>query len=122
MKELNVTEAQLRSWRPRQPAAGLKRKIFAAEAVMPTAAWLWRGLAPTMACVLLTLMALNRGGDGPGQKPMLAMVLSNQNCAAYASDGAQTAHNHVAAVTFDWTNHSSFKSIIGFTPTTNFNN
>jgi hypothetical protein len=122
MKELNVTETQLRSWRPRRPAAGLRRKIFAAGAAPLTATWLWRCLAPAMACALLTLMAINHGGDGLGQKPMLTMVLSNQSCAVYAAGGGQTVQNHVAAVTFDSTNRSSFRSIIGFTPTTNFSN
>jgi hypothetical protein len=122
MKELNATEAQLRSWRPRRPAAGLERKIFAAGAVPHTATWLWRCLAPAMACALLTLMAINHGGEGLGQKPMIAMVLSNQSYAAYASGGQQTAQNHLAAVTFDSTNRSTFESIIGFTPTTNFSN
>ncbi len=75
-----------------------------------------------MACALLTLMAINHGGEGLGQKPMIAMVLSNQSYAAYASGGQQTAQNHLAAVTFDSTNRSTFESIIGFTPTTNFSN
>jgi hypothetical protein len=70
----------------------------------------------------LTLLMLNRGGDGLGTKPMMAMVLSNQSYAAYASGGQQTAQNHLAAVTFDSTNRSTFGSIIGFTPTTNFSN
>jgi hypothetical protein len=122
MKELNVTEAQLRSWRPRRPAAGLKQKILSAETVTPTATWLWGCLAPATVCIFLTLMAFNHGGDGLSPKPMMAMVLSNQSYAAYASGDGQNAQNHLASVTFDWTNHSSFKSIIGFTPTTNFSN
>jgi hypothetical protein len=123
MKELNVTEAQLRSWRPRQPAAGLKRKILTTDVIAsPTTTWLWGGLAPAMACVLMTLMMINHGGDSLGAKSVTAMILSNQSYAAYATGGEQTAQNHLAGVTFDWTNHSGFKSIIGFTPTTNFSN
>jgi hypothetical protein len=122
MKELNVTEAQLRSWQPRQPAARLKRKIFSAETPVPAATWLWRGVAPALACVLLTLTSFNHGGDGFGSKPVMTMVWSNQNSAAYASDESQIAQNRLATVTFDWTNRSSFKSIIGLTPTTNFSN
>ena len=112
----------MRSWRPRRPAARLKQKILTTDTEMPTAKWLWGGLAPTMACVLLTLMAFNHDGGGLGVKPMMTMVLSNQSYAAYASGGEQTAQNHLAAVTFDWTNHSGIKSIISFTPTTNFSN
>ena len=84
--------------------------------------WRWAYLAPTMACVLLTLMAFNHGDDGFGQKSARHMVWSNQSEAAYAAGGEQTAQNHLASVTFDWTNHSGFKSIIGFTQTTNFSN
>jgi hypothetical protein len=113
----------MRSWSPRQPAAALKAKIFhVAEPATPHLRWFWGALAPTMACALLTLMAFNRSGDGFDAKPIMAMVLSNQSYAAYASGGAQTAQNHLAAVTFDSTNRSSFRSIIGFTPTTNFSN
>ena len=122
MKELNVTEQQLRAWQPRPPAAGLKHQIFSAADAVPTGKWLWGGLAPAMACALLTLMAFNHGGDGLSPKPMMALVLSNQSYADYASGGEQTTQNRVDGVTFDWTNHSSFKSIIGFTPTTNFSN
>ena len=84
--------------------------------------WWWRALAPAMACVLFTLMALNHEGDGFGAKPVLALVMSNQSCAVYASGPSQTVQNHLATVTFDWTNHSEIKSIIGFKPTTNFIN
>jgi len=75
-----------------------------------------------MACGLFTLVAFNHGGDGFGTKSMMTMAMSNQSCAAYASDAGQTAQNHLASVTFDWTNHSEIKSIIGFKPTTNFIN
>ncbi len=119
-----MTETQLRSWRPRHPSAGLKRRLLrlADEADVPTARWLWSCLAPTMACALLTLMAFNHDSGGLGQKPAMALILSNQNNAAYATGGAQTPENHLAAVTFDWTNRSVFKSIIRFTPATNFSN
>jgi len=120
-----MNETQLRSWRPRRPSAGVKRRIMnfaGGGTVGPTARWLWGCLAPTMACAMLTLMAFNRNGDGLGQKPAMALILNDQNCAAYATDGEQTEQNHLAAVTFDWTNRSVFKSSIRFTPTTNFSN
>ena len=117
-----MTEAQLRSWQPRRPAARLKGNIFATERTIPTATWLWGGLAPTMACLFLTLMVLNHAGDGLSQRQAVTMVLSNQSYAAYAAGDMQTAQNHLATVTFDSTNRSSFRSIIGFTPTTNFSN
>ena len=75
-----------------------------------------------MACGLFTLMAFNHDGAGLNPSPILSMVMSNQSYAAYASGAAQSAQNHLATVTFDWTNHSEIKSIIGFKPTTNFIN
>lgn len=119
-----MTETQLRSWRPRRPSAGLKRRILRLvdEPDILSARWLWSGLAPTMACALLTLMAFSRNGDGLGPKPAMTIILSSQNNAAYATGGAQTEQNHLAAVTFDWTNRSVFKSSIRFTPATNFSN
>lgn len=112
----------MRSWQLRLPAAGLRKKILKAGPASPGTRWLWGCLAPAMACLLLSLLAANRGGDNFGSKPMLGMVLSNQSYVAYASSGSQTAQNHLATVTFDSTNRSGIQSIIGFTPTTNFSN
>jgi hypothetical protein len=123
MKELN--ETQLRSWRPRRPAAGLRHRILdlaGGEADIPPTRWLWGGLAPTLACALLTLAAFNHGGEGLNPKLATTLILSSQNSAAYATGGAQMPENHLAAVTFDWTNRSVFKSSIRFTPTTNLSN
>jgi hypothetical protein len=119
-----MTENQLRSWRPRQPSARLRHRILelAGEPETPTARWLWSGLVPTMACVLLTFMAFNRDDSGLGPKLPLAFALTNQSDAAYATGGAQTPQNHLAAITFDWTNRSGFQSSIRFTPTTNLSN
>lgn len=119
-----MNEMQLRSWRPRRPSAGLKRRIFgfAGEADVPTARWLWSCVAPTMACALLTMMAFNRNADGLASKPAMDLILSSQNNAAYAAGGVQTEQNHLASVTFDWTNRSVFRSIIRFTPSMNFSN
>jgi hypothetical protein len=121
MKEMN--ENQLRSWRPRQPSAGLKRRIFgfARDLDVPTARWLWSCMAPTMACALLALMALDRDGGLKAKTPM-TLILSTQDNAAFASGGVQTKENHLAAVTFGWTNDSVFRSSIHFTPTTNLTN
>ena len=79
-------------------------------------------MAPTMACALLAFMALNHDGGGLDSKMPMALILSNQHNAAFASGGAQTEQNHLAAVTFDSTNRSILESSIGFTPTTNLTN
>jgi len=118
-----MNENPLFSWRPRRASAGLRRRLFrlAADVDVPTARWLWSCVAPTMACSLLALMALNREGEGLPSKLPIASILSSQNNAAFASGTAQTEQNHLATVTFGWTNDSVLRSSIRFT-TTNLTN
>jgi len=117
---MNLPETQLRSWQPRRPSAGLKRRIFSARPGTPaSAAWLgW--MAPATACALLTLIVFNSANGLPAGSgshgTMMAMNLSNQNYATYAPDGSQNVQNHLATVTFDWTNSGASTSSIGFTP------
>ena len=119
-----MNENQLRSWRPRRPSAGLKRRIlkFTGEDDKPSARWLWSAVAPTMACALLTLMAFRHEDAGLESKMPMALILSNQNNAVYAGGETQTEQNHLAAVTFDSTNRSNLGSSIRFTPSTNLTN
>jgi len=122
MKETNLPETQLRSWQPRRPSAGLKRRIFSARPDTPTPAAFLGWLAPVTACALLTLLVFNPANSLPGSSTsrgaMMGMVMSNQNYAAYASDGSQNVQNRLAGVTFDSTNRGSLPSIIRFTPFT----
>lgn len=119
-----MNENQLLSWQPRQPSAGLKERILAlaTDADVPSTRWLWSCMAPTMACVLLTLMALDHDGSGLKSGIPVASILSNQDNASFAAGGVQSKENHLAAVTFGWTNDSVFRSSIRFTPTTNLTN
>jgi len=110
------------SWKLRQPAPRLKRRIFRDEATLPSLTWFWGALAPAAACVMLTCFGLNSSSGLAGEKSMIAMSLSNQNAAAYAGGNGQVAQNHWASVTFDSTNRSLFNSSIGFTPSTNLSN
>jgi hypothetical protein len=122
MKEMN--ENQLSSWQPRRPSEGLRRRILklTGEEDASSARWLWSCVAPTMACALLTLMAFSHDSGGLELKVPMSLILSNQNNAAFASGGEQTGQNHLAAVSFDWTNHSNLGSSIRFTPAPNFTN
>jgi hypothetical protein len=119
MKEMNEN---LRSWQPRQPSAGLKRRIFRLVRAheSPAGRWLWSCLAPTMACAAMTLIVFNH--EGGGLKSELPIILRNQATAGVAATGEQTQENTLAAVTFDWTNQSVFRSSIRFTPTMNLTN
>jgi hypothetical protein len=71
---------------------------------------------------MLTFVTFHSSSSLGGQKSILAMAMSNQNTAAYASGNGQVLQNHWASVTFDWTNRSVFNSSIGFTPSTNLSN
>jgi hypothetical protein len=122
MKEMNLPETQLRSWQPRRPSAWLKRRIFSARPGTPATAAFLGWLAPVTACALLTLLVFNSGNGLPvgtsNHGAMIAMVLSNQNYAAYASDGSQNVQNRLSSITFDWTNRSTSTSTIRFMPFT----
>ena len=115
MKETESLENRLRSWQPRHPSAKLERRLFGAPArLIPKAVWLFGSLTPAAACLLLTLSMLNPGNTGRSlrHEPLVAMILSNQNYAAYASDNFRGAQNNLATVTFDWTNHAISTSSI----------
>ena len=119
---MNLPETQLRSWQPRRPSAGLKRRIFSTQLGTPATAAFLGWLAPVTACALLTLLVFSSGNGLPAGSSShgmtVAMMLSNQSYAAYASDDSQNVQNHLATVTFDWTNRGASTSSIRFTPFT----
>lgn len=119
-----MNENQLLSWRPRQPSGALRRRILqlTGEDELPTARWLWSGLAPTMVCVLLTVMAFSHDTAGLGAKTPIGLILSNQDNAAFAAGGGQTGQNHLATVSFYSTNHNDLGSSIPFMPVENWTN
>jgi hypothetical protein len=122
MNKTNWNEEQLLSWRPRRASSGLKPRIFAAEHPAHTARWFWGALVPATACALLTLMTINRGGDGFNGGAQMGMALSNLNYSPLAPEQRQSAQNHNDFVTFDSTNKSVFNSNVRFTLATNFSN
>jgi hypothetical protein len=75
-----------------------------------------------MACALLAVLTFNQEREGLRPKPRLTAVFSPENGGVAAVADSQTAQNHWASVTFDWTNRSDFKSSMRFQPTTNFSN
>ena len=110
----------MRSWRPRRPSAGLKRRIFAGQSGTPTLAAFAGWLAPATTCALLTLLFFISGNGFPAgsgsRGTMAAMLLSNQNYAAYAAGGSQSVQNRLSNVTFDWTNRGISAPSMRFTP------
>jgi hypothetical protein len=107
----------LRCWQPRRPAAGLKRRIFSAARGEPSSSWFLGWLVPVTACALFTFLVFKADNNlSVGVKPVIGAVLSDQNYAAFASNGSQNEQNHLSGVTFDWTNGSVSTSSITFTP------
>jgi hypothetical protein len=75
-------------------------------------AWVLGSFAPATACLLLTLSVFNCGNYYGSSRPtpLVAMILSNQSYAAYASGNVNESQNSLFSVTFDWTNHGNFTS------------
>jgi hypothetical protein len=118
MKEMNLPETQLHSWRPRRPSAGLKQRIFIARTLnLPQIARVLGWLTPATACILLIFLVLNPGNTASSdlgrQEPILAMIMSNQSYAVHTANH-RVGQNDLSAVTFDWTNHSGSTSSMGF--------
>ena len=120
MNEMNPLEQQMRSWHPRRPSTTRKVRIFGVTQPAHTARWFWGSLAPSMACLWLTLLTINHGGDGLGQKSKISLGRGQHDCADFTPEQSLTTQNNLlGAVTFEWTNRSSFNSTVGFTPSTN---
>lgn len=119
---MNWTESKLLSWRPRRASSRLKHRLFAGNHHPHAARWIWGCLAPSTACVLLTLMAVNNSNDALGPKPGLSLALSNLTSTIVTTDERLSAQNHLCTVTFDSTNRSIFNSNTRFTPPNNFSN
>jgi hypothetical protein len=117
MNDLNLPENTLRSWRPRRPAAGPKRRIFetATEPALPAIRWLWGSLAPAAACAFMALTTMHRdtGSLLAAGRDTNLFIGGQQLIISHPKTG-QSAQNHLAGVTFDWTNRSLFKSSMAF--------
>lgn len=112
---MNLLEAQLRSWRPRRPSTGLKRRLFVTPVYrMPQMAWLVGWLVPATGCVLLTFLMFDSGNAIPGRSahrnPMGVTMLSNQSLLVSTPETTWKGQNELSSVTFDWTNRSGSTS------------
>lgn len=103
---MNTLETQLRSWTPRHPSPGLERRALGSKPVEFPLSRLLTVLAPTAACVLLTVSMVRQSAHellpNGQQAALVALGLSNQNFAAYLPGSFQPAANRVD--TFEWTN------------------
>jgi hypothetical protein len=110
---MNTLETQLRSWTPRRPSPGLERRLLGSEPWHFSLSRLATVLAPTAACLLLTVSMVRQSSPGlltnsGTQATMVAMGLSNQNFAAYLPGSFQPTANRLD--TFEWTNRGYSKS------------
>lgn len=85
-------------------------------------------LAPAAACLFFALVTLHfNGAAGWRETGVIKYAdFAGGSPATTFSDDAQEPVNHLASVTFDWTNQSVFKSSMrsqsGQMPTTNLSN
>jgi len=123
---MNSLEMQLRSWQPRRPSAGLKRRVFAEPiGLMPKMAWLVGWLVPATACALLTFSVFTSGNGisrrSSSREPMMATILSNRSYLVPAPDMLPRGQNELSSVTFDLTNRSGSTSSITAFPRSRVN-
>ena len=116
---MNLPETRLRSWQPRRPSNGLKRRIFAAprrpyQVVM----WSLRRLSPAAACLLVALAALKQGisFSSAGPRPEFIAATTGSNLIAFLPGNYQQEQNCCSPVTFEWTNRSGSTSSISSFP------
>lgn len=115
----------MRLWTPRRPSASQRAKIFShntatspdADLLSPIAATFFRSvLAPTLACVMITLAVFNHSSDSRPSN----VIWAGSNMLAVVESTAQNRWDRVSNATFDWTNRGAFRSSIPFTSATNF--
>jgi heme A synthase len=100
MNNLNELEKHLRGWTPRRPAARLEARIFGRTASPDfAAAAALRWLAPAMACLLFSLVALQGNFATARAGHSRAGVLPQSNTLFCSSAG----ENLWERVTFEWT-------------------
>ena len=121
MKKMNHPTPLLPAWKPRPPSPALKSRIFSARQAEPGEKF--HLLVPALACMVLTLLVLNSGGNfapaGLPHRLMADLILSNQNYSACAAAGSQNPQNHLESRSFEWTNQSVSTTFTGFTRSTN---
>src|SRR6266498_1997176 len=114
MNNWNQLEQHLASWKPRQPSAALRRRLFPAPAVAEAQrvepgiaeAHLWRLLAPGLALLLAMCMVSSRGTSTftpfiTASGYLIATVAVNlRQMAAYCEPYAYTEHNVWPRTTF----------------------
>jgi len=81
----------------------------------PLLVWDFSRLAPAAVCLLFAMLTLHFGGAGNWRESghdVYANFSGGSNTIVF-SDHAQEQENHLATVTFDWTNKGVFQSSIG---------
>ena len=90
--------------------------------LVPRTRWLLGSLAPAFACALITLSIYNNGNNlHRSAKTAVILIPGQQDQLAYTPDASRMRENNWLAVTFDWTNHSSFTSSIPSFPRNSMN-
>ena len=122
---MNDLEITLRLWAPRRPSAKVEQNLFAkpptaqaekavTESHSPRFNFAW--VAPATAALLLMGMLFNQRNSpsvsgSSGSPALVALIMSNQNAAAYLPGNFQPEQNKLRN-TFEWTNRSGLSSSI----------
>ena len=117
--EMNLLENQLRSWHPRRPSLGIKRRLFPSPSAGDLTGLSLRWLAPAAACLMLALtMASQQPGLSASSARQEAMMGLISNNLSYTNipESDNPAHNRITS-SFEWTNLSGITSSISpFSP------
>lgn len=126
MSDLNPLERQLRSWKPRPPAAHLKERIFPGQAparsgvarppateepAVSASRMTWPWLAPAMALFLFVTFVSGPGSEGTISRQWVfssnrfsGESVREPALVAYLADAAHSPHNNCQTATLEWTN------------------
>jgi len=110
----------LRSWKPRQPSARIKARLFPSsvqtepEVSLPS---LWSWLAPAMAVGLLTAMVLPKDArgfgtwqGGPPTGLVASVALDSPHLVSYVASMRHSAWNAWPGASFEWTNEAASRT------------
>ncbi len=114
MNNWNLTEHQLRSWKPRNPSPRLKARLFSGVAdpvrTAPEGAveprWAW--LAPVMGCFLAMMVVSSsrsthlEGLTGGLTPDWFSAVTRDQSYAAYVAAGFHSGQNALQNSPIEW--------------------
>jgi len=120
-KEMKHLEDQLHSWKPRQPSAKIKHRLYPSHSAREAAALSLRWLAPAAACLILALTVASRdpglSASSARREAMMGLISSNLSYTNILPNSGSPGRNGILPTSFEWTNLSGITSSISpFSP------